>query len=288
MVIYEQLLDADPSWAMNEGGKHFEERSAVQIALRKIAQRMHDLHIPYAVAGGMALFAHGFRRFTEDVDILVSSEGLKTIHRELAGLGYRPPFEGSKNLRDVESGVRIEFLVAGQFPGDGKAKPVAFPQPDGVLFEHDGINFLNLPTLVELKLASGMTNENRVKDLADVQELIKLLSLDRDFENSLNPYVREKYRQLWAGTRTTPKRYLAIVSNEFLQPGVQTMTQMLDALRTAGDGEAVTRLEAMQAEGVTLENPPSGTHGRAYFVTTDPAVAAKYELHDETEFLSEE
>jgi hypothetical protein len=31
----------------------------------------------------------------------------------------------------------------------------------------------NLPTLIELKLASGMTNAGRLKDLADVQELIK-------------------------------------------------------------------------------------------------------------------
>ena len=77
----------------------------------------------------MALFRHGFRRFTEDVDILVTREGLKTIHEQLEGLGYVPPFTGSKNLRDTESGVRIEFLIAGEFPGDGKPKPVAFPDP---------------------------------------------------------------------------------------------------------------------------------------------------------------
>ena len=45
------------------------------------------------------------------------------------GLGYIPPFTGSKNLRDTEHGVRIEFLIAGEFPGDGKPKPVAFPDP---------------------------------------------------------------------------------------------------------------------------------------------------------------
>ena len=34
-----------------------------------------------------------------DVDILVTREGLKTIHERLEGLGYVPPFTGSKNLR---------------------------------------------------------------------------------------------------------------------------------------------------------------------------------------------
>src|SRR6185437_12999138 len=114
--------------------------------------------IPYAVAGAMAFFGHGFRRFTEDVDILVTREGLRTIHDRLEGLGYVPPFTGSKNLRDTERGVRIEFLVAGEYPGDGKPKPVAFPDPAGAGVEIDGIRYLRLPTLVELKIASGMTN----------------------------------------------------------------------------------------------------------------------------------
>src|SRR5437868_6446122 len=117
---YEERLARDPEWALSEGSKHFEEKSAVQLALHKIARRLDELQIPYAVAGGMALFRHGFRRFTEDVDVLVTSDGLKRIHQELEGLGYLPPFPGSKNLRDTDLGVRIEFLVSGQFPGDGR------------------------------------------------------------------------------------------------------------------------------------------------------------------------
>ena len=143
---------------MDEGDRHFQRESRSSETLRRIARRLDDLGIAYAVAGGMALFAHGFRRLTEDVDILVTREGLKTIHERLEGLGYVPPFTGSKNLRDTESGVRIEFLIAGEFPGDGKPKPVAFPDPARVGVEIDGIRFLSLPTLVELKLASGMTN----------------------------------------------------------------------------------------------------------------------------------
>ena len=77
-------------------------------------------------------------------------------------------------LRDTESGVRVEFLVTGQFPGDGKPKPVAFPDPARVAFEKDGVKYLSLPALIELKLASGMTNPVRLKDLADVMELVKL------------------------------------------------------------------------------------------------------------------
>ena len=106
----------------------------VHQALHRISSRLDELGIPYAVAGGMALNAHGFRRATVDVDVLVTSEGLQRVHEALEGLGYVPPFTGSKNLRDAESSVRIEFLVTGQFPGDGKPKPVAFPDPAAVAY----------------------------------------------------------------------------------------------------------------------------------------------------------
>jgi Nucleotidyl transferase AbiEii toxin, Type IV TA system len=203
--VYEELLSRNGRWAMDQGGFHFQEQSDVQKTLRRIAHRLDDLGIDYAVAGGMALFKHGFRRFTEDVDILVSRESLRAIHEHLEGLGYIPPFTGSKNLRDTEFGVRIEFLVAGEFPGDGKPKPVAFPDPAQVGVEIDGVRYLSLPSLVELKLASGMTGGiHRMKDLTDVVELIKTIRLSAEFAEQLNPYVRDKYLELWRGIQESP------------------------------------------------------------------------------------
>src|SRR4051812_45769418 len=200
MLVYEQILDRDRRWALDQGGLHFEGKSAVQQALRRVARRLDDLGVPYAVAGGMALFEHGFRRFTEDVDILVTREGLRMIHERLEGLGYVPPFSGSKNLRDAETGVRIEFLVAGEYPGDGKPKPVAFPDPAEVAVERDGIKYLRLARLVELKLASGMTGGvHRMKDLSDVVALIETLDLPAEFAEQLDPFVRAKFTELWKG-----------------------------------------------------------------------------------------
>src|SRR5262249_34887622 len=155
-----------------------------------------DLGIPYAVVGGMALFMHGYRRFTEDVDILVAREDLKRIHENLNGRGYLPPFPKSRHLRDTEYKVKIEFLRSGDYPGDGQKKPVAFPDPSRVAVEKDGIKLLALPTLIELKLASGMTSTDRLKDLTDVQELIKIQSLPLEFADQLDPYVRDKYSEL--------------------------------------------------------------------------------------------
>ena len=183
---------------------HFEEKSAVHKALQKITRRLEELGVSYAVVGGMAMFLHGYRRFTEDVDLLVTREGLAEVHRQLEGLGYVPPFSGSKQLRDTEDGVRIEFLVTGDYPGDGKPKPVAFPDPAQSSIELNGIRCLELPKLIELKLASGMTNPGRLKDLADVQELIRTLHLKEELADQLNPFVQQKYRELWAAVQNPP------------------------------------------------------------------------------------
>ncbi len=203
LVTYEERLNRDISWALREGSMHFEKESAVHQSLQRVARRLDDLGIPYAVVGGMAMFLHGYRRFTEDVDILVTKDSLAVVHARLEGLGYLPPFQGSKNLRDTESGVRIEFLVAGGFPGDGQPKSVSFPDPATVATVIDGVRVVELKTLVQLKLASG-TAAHRLKDLGDVQELIRVLHLPVEMADELDESVRPRYRELWAAVRSAP------------------------------------------------------------------------------------
>ncbi len=269
-TTYEERLQRDPRWALSEGSRHFEENSAVFQALHAIAHRLKTLNIPYAVVGGMALFRHGVRRFTEDVDLLVTPADLKTIHDKLGGLGYLPPFPRSKHLRDTQRGVKIEFLTTGGYPGDGKAKPVSFPDPRDVSFESDGIAYITLPRLIELKLASGMTNPGRLKDLSDVLELIKTLDLPTDFARQLNPFVQGKYEELWKQART---RYVKPWRNHWLASEARTIEEIILQLRSTAD-----QLEAMRRDGVTLDEES----GR--LVTTDPKVAEKHGLIDESEF----
>lgn len=61
------------------------------------------------------------------------------------------------------------MTLTGEYPGDGKPKPVSMPNPQTQFVEIDGIRFVSLEKLIELKLASGMTAGDRLKDLADVQ-----------------------------------------------------------------------------------------------------------------------
>ena len=60
----------------------------------------------------------------------------------------------------------------------------------------DGVKTVDLAKLIELKLASGMTGLARLKDLADVQELIRVKGLDEGIADRLDPFVRDKYLEL--------------------------------------------------------------------------------------------
>lgn len=279
-AAYENRLGLDRRWALSEGSRHFEQRSAVFEALRKITRRLDELGVSYAVVGALAMFHHGLRRFTEDVGILVTKKDLRKIHENLEGLGYVPPHRHSKHLRDTELGVRIEFLTTGDYPGDGKKKPVAFPEPGPVAVEFDGVKYVDLPTLVELKLASGMTNPNRMKDLSDVMELVKLLELPAGFAEQLSPYVREKYLELRGQAK---KRYVTLWRNKWLTSQAKTTDEMIASLRAAAD-----TLEAMQRDGVVLEDDGGTADDYANLVTTDPEVARKYDMVEESEFWGDD
>jgi hypothetical protein len=196
LATYESRLDADLQWALREGSMHFEGSNAVHKTLQRLTRRLDELGIDYAIAGAMAMFFHGYRRFTEDVDVLVTLEGLQRIHEELEGRGYVKLFEKGKNLRDADSRVKIDFLITGQFPGTGKPGPVAFPNPKDVYEVQQGIRVVKLPKLLELKLASGQ-DPNRQKDLGDAQELIREFNVPDEWQYELDPSLRGEFMRLW-------------------------------------------------------------------------------------------
>src|ERR1043166_2613822 len=149
-----------------EGLRYFMGEGTLNKTLSRLSADLEEHGIDYAVIGAVALLAHGYPRFTEDIDLVMTTDGLRKFHEE---------------------------LVAPAFPGARKR----------LKSQIDGIRFVTLEKLVELKLASGISAPDRLKDLADVQELIKIRKLDADFALKLNPYVREKYRELEAAVRNS-------------------------------------------------------------------------------------
>jgi len=208
-VGYEHLLRQGGEPMLREASAYFAGKGRLQAALRRLTQRLNAEKIPYALLGGLALAEHGYPRLTEDIDVLLTSSGLERFRQQLVGRGYRPAFSGAeKTFRDTETRVRIEIVTAGEYPGDGLPKPVAFPDPavPGVTVEIEGIRVVALEKLIELKLASGMSAPHRLRDLADVQDLIVRLKLPLTLADRLDPSVQVAYQDLWEKAQTDGPR----------------------------------------------------------------------------------
>ena len=190
--------DRSPAERLQIINDFFMKTDAVHVTLARVMTRLKDAEIPHALVGGMALGLHGFIRVTGDVDILTTREGLDAVHKTLIGRGYVPAFPGArKRLRDTQTGITLDFITTGEYPGDGKPKAVAFPDPVTHSMDIDGKRVITLEKIIELKLASGLSGTDRLRDLADVQDLIAHLDLALDLAERLDPSVRDTYIQYW-------------------------------------------------------------------------------------------
>jgi len=182
--------------------RFFMGSSNIHLALEELIRAISDAGIPYAIVGALALGEYGYRRTTEDIDVLLTADDLSRFKSAYLGRGYVEKFPGSRGMRDTRHGVDIDVVLAGEYPGDGRPKPVRFPDPRTSAVRGERVALLPLERLVELKLASGMTAAHRLRDLADVLELIRVLGLGEDFAERLDRYVREKFRELWKAAQS--------------------------------------------------------------------------------------
>jgi hypothetical protein len=189
--------------AFDEASRYFAEVGSVNYALERLADDLKSHDIEYVVIGAVALFFHGYRRFTDNIDIVLTAQGLGRFVRPISGkapqtlCNYEPDITSNKRVRSLPYGISIKVMTSGEYPGNGRPKPVSFPDPAVAATEIHGIQFVTIEKLVELKLASGISATDRLKDLADVQELIKARPLRREFAERLDPYVREKFLELF-------------------------------------------------------------------------------------------
>jgi hypothetical protein len=198
------MKDAEILASIEQLGRFFMGTSDVHLALARVVKTLEELGIPYAICGAMAVNAHGLRRATEDVDVLLTPEGLAQFKAHALGRGFVEKFPGSRGVKDAETKVPIDFLLTGGVPGDGVMRGMTFPDPKDVAIEKVGKRYVDLATLVGMKVASAMTAPDRPRDFDDVIRLIRVNELGEHFAGGLHSYVREKYRELWRIAQMPP------------------------------------------------------------------------------------
>lgn len=160
--------------------------------MRKAVRVLAEANIPSLVVGGYAVQEHGYARFTSDVDIVVPN--VAEARNVLSINGFRENPGSSMTVTDRISKVEVDLLPGGGSVGPG---PLSLPIPTTVSASPA---IADLRTLIEIKLSSYLGSPgSRLKDLADVQELIKSNAMSQDFE--LDPAVQAKYDELWNGLK---------------------------------------------------------------------------------------
>ncbi len=125
----------------------------VLAAMRSASRALTSLGVRHAVAGGLAVGAHGYPRNTQDVDLLVGNEAFE---RHAGGLVTLKP-----GVPIQIDGVSVDLLSTSGSEAFLESA-LAQPAPGEVPVVAAG-------TLVYLKLKSP-----RLKDRADVVELVKV------------------------------------------------------------------------------------------------------------------
>jgi len=175
---------------LKEIGMFFQKRSPQHQTMRRLARRLKKAGISYAIMGAMAVNAHGAERTTKDVDVLLTPEGLERFRQEFVGGLYEQVEGRPRRFIERQSGVTVDCLIAGRYPGSGAPGPVAFPDPAEAGQEIDKIQVITLSQLIQLKLAAG-----RYYDFGDVVFLIRTHNLGESFLGQLHPSMHKDFTE---------------------------------------------------------------------------------------------
>jgi len=158
-----------------------------------IAAALRDAGVRYLVAGGLAVNAHGYVRFTKDVDFVIQlvPDNIRRAFAALATLGYQPlvPIradqfadaaqrerwiaeKGMQVLQfwsDAHRETPIDLFVREPFPCEEEyARALVKPLQGRI-----EVRFVSLATLIAMKETVG-----RAQDRIDAEELRRRLKSD--------------------------------------------------------------------------------------------------------------
>jgi hypothetical protein len=141
--------------------------------IKAVDHLLHALRCSAVIGGGWAVWRHGYvGRVTQDVDIVLAADQVDAFLRaaSVGGFDVLPRHPGRwPKLVHKETNITVDILPEGERPGTAsKPAPTKLPHPSKLGASGYSLRYINLPGLVELKLAAG-----RARDENDVIELIR-------------------------------------------------------------------------------------------------------------------
>jgi hypothetical protein len=161
---------------------------AIFLALQKAETR-------YLVVGGVAVVAHGHRRFTHDLDLVLDFSSKSTIDglKALQSLGYQPriPVDilhfADPQLRkqwQEEKEMKVFNLFSPQYPDVTidlfPSEPFVFEAEYKSAIWYDLASNLKIPVVSIDRLITMKLEANRPQDQIDIEKLRKIQRLSHD------------------------------------------------------------------------------------------------------------
>jgi hypothetical protein len=142
--------------------------------VRAVDHLLQVIQSEAVLGGGWAVWHHGFvGRITQDVDIALPAARVDEFVRAagVSGFDLLPRRKGRwPRLVHRETGIQVDIRPEGARPGTpSKPAPTTIPHPAVMGATGCTLRYMNLPSLVELKLAAG-----RARDESDVVELLRV------------------------------------------------------------------------------------------------------------------
>jgi hypothetical protein len=134
------------------------------------------------VIGGIAVILHGGGRSTYDVDIATSN--LWDTHTRLENAGIM--WDAARG-EHMAGDVPVHMVPQEMLGTSGPIKKTSTIK---------GVKVVGLADLVHIKLASGLVNAARAKDLAHVVDLIQRVPLTKAFAAKLPTHLRAPFKKL--------------------------------------------------------------------------------------------
>lgn len=156
-----------------------EERQSIVDLLDKI---LKQINVAADLIGGVALQYYGYKRYTEDIDLLINRNDYDALANAIVSAGG---FSLGKNNRFELNNYQIQLCYNGL-----KVSDTVFPKPSS---NNPGLNVISLKVLLKMKIEAGM---NRAKDRADFIELIKRGKINKEYiETELYPILSKMQQQ---------------------------------------------------------------------------------------------
>lgn len=159
-----------------------------ETSFNAIVQALHAANVRYLVVGGIAVNAHGYHRYTKDVDLVIEllPENARAAFDALLSIGYRPmvPVTSEQFADDAtrDGWIRDKGMTVLQMWGDDHretAVDLFVTMPFDFQTEYDAalvkpyrgipVRVVSIPTLIDMKRVAG-----RKQDEADIEALTEI------------------------------------------------------------------------------------------------------------------